>query len=254
VVNIIDTHAHIYLPEFDSDRDAIIDSAQKQGISKILLPNIDLDSIESLHALVAKYPDRCYPMMGLHPCSVKDDFQSVLEKIFALFDQHKFFAVGEIGLDMFWEPETLPIQEKAFRMQVEFALKRNLPIAIHSRDSTTLVLDILQEYSGIRGVFHCFSGTLEEAQRVIALEMYMGIGGVLTFKNGGLAETIVNISLDHLVLETDSPYLAPAPHRGKRNEPAYTWLVAKKLAEIKGKSLQETTEITSVNAAKLFGL
>jgi TatD DNase family protein len=223
------------------------------GVSKILLPNIDLESIEGLHALADTYQQVCFPMMGLHPCYVREDYQSVLKVIFDWFEKRKYFAVGEIGMDLYWDKTTKSWQEDAFIQQVEFAISKNLPLAIHSRNATYELIELLKPYKGkVTGVFHCFSESEELASEIIKLNFLLGIGGVLTFKNAGLPLALSKVDLKHIILETDSPYLAPVPYRGKRNEPSYTRLVADKLAEAKGISAQEVYEITTSNALGVF--
>jgi TatD DNase family protein len=253
VVNIIDTHCHLYAEEFNDDRELAIERALAMGVSKILLPNIDLESIEGLHALTDTYQQVCFPMMGLHPCYVKEDYQSVLKVIFDWFEKRKYFAVGEIGMDLYWDKTTKSWQEDAFIQQVEFAISKNLPLAIHSRNATHELIQLLKPYKGkVTGVFHCFSESAELANEIIKLDFLLGLGGVLTFKNAGLPHALEKIDLKHIILETDSPYLAPVPYRGKRNEPSYTRLIADKLAEVKGISAAEIYEITTANAERLF--
>jgi TatD DNase family protein len=253
VVNIIDTHCHLYAEEFNDDRELAIERALAMGVSKILLPNIDLESIEGLHALTDTYQQVCFPMMGLHPCYVKEDYQSVLKVIFDWFEKRKYFAVGEIGMDLYWDKTTKSWQEDAFIQQVEFAISKNLPLAIHSRNATHELIQLLKPYKGkVTGVFHCFSESAELANEIIKLDFLLGLGGVLTFKNAGLPHALEKIDLKHIILETDSPYLAPVPYRGKRNEPSYTKLIADKLAEVKGISAAEIYEITTANAERLF--
>ncbi len=256
MVNLIDTHAHIYATAFDTDRTEMIENAQKQGVSNILMPNIDLESIPEMMALLQQYPNCCLPMLGLHPCSVDADWESTLSQILAFYDTPKFIAIGEIGIDLYWDKTTLEIQQNAFRKQVDFALTKNLPIVIHSRSATPEIIAILREYQGkgLNGVFHCFSEYFEFADEILAMGFYLGIGGVLTFKNAGLAEVVKKLPMDRIVLETDAPYLAPVPFRGKRNEPAFVWHVAKMLAELRGLSIGEVGRITSENAVNLFGL
>lgn len=253
MVNIIDTHCHLYAEEFNDDRELAIERALAMGVSKILLPNIDLESIEGLHALTDTYQQVCFPMMGLHPCYVKEDYQSVLKVIFDWFEKRKYFAVGEIGMDLYWDKTTKSWQEDAFIQQVEFAISKNLPLAIHSRNATHELIQLLKPYKGkVTGVFHCFSESAELANEIIKLDFLLGLGGVLTFKNAGLPHALEKIDLKHIILETDSPYLAPVPYRGKRNEPSYTRLIADKLAEVKGISAAEIYEITTANAERLF--
>lgn len=223
---MIDTHAHVYASEFDHDRDQVIQRAIEQGIEHILLPNIDLDSIAPMLATEAAYPDLCRSMMGLHPCYVNADVKQTLEQIEYWFTQHEFIAVGEIGIDLYWDKTYQAEQEMAFITQLNWAKSLNLPVVIHTRDSIDQTLALLkQEQNGqLRGVFHCFGGTVEQAKAINDLGFHLGLGGVSTFKNGGMDKVIPALDLNYLVLETDCPYLAPVPHRGKRNEPAYTRL------------------------------
>lgn len=253
MVNIIDTHCHLYAEEFNDDRAEAIERALSMGVSKILLPNIDLESIEGLHALTDTYQQVCFPMMGLHPCYVKEDYQQTLDQIFDWFSKRDYCAVGEIGMDLYWDKTTKDWQEDAFLQQVEFAICKNLPLAIHSRNATHELIQLLKPFKGkVTGVFHCFSESIELANEIIKLEFLLGIGGVLTFKNAGLPQVLEQVDLKHIILETDSPYLAPVPYRGKRNEPSYTRLVADKLAEIKGIDAIALYETTSRNAERLF--
>ena len=256
-MRLIDTHCHLYSEQFDTDREQVIANAKRMGVDRILLPNVDLQTVAGMHELVANHPGVCYPMMGLHPCDVKPDYETEIAQLFSFFDTHTYCAVGEIGIDLYWDKTTQDIQEKAFLMQVDFALEKRLPIAIHSRNATHRIIEMLKNYKGkgLRGVFHCFSESLELAQEILKLDGFLlGIGGVLTYKNAGLPEVMQQIDLQHIILETDSPYLPPVPHRGKRNEPAYTRLVAEKLADVKGVSLREVADITTANAEQLFGL
>lgn len=254
MVKLVDTHAHIYAVEFDSDRAEMLQNAQNAGVVKILMPNIDLHSITGMLQLADSYPDFCIPMMGLHPCSVNENWESTLEEIFNWFKIRKFIAVGEIGIDLYWDKTTLEIQQKAFKKQVEFTIENNLPIAIHSRSATPEIVEILRQFKGenIRGVFHCFSEYYEFIHEIADMGFYFGIGGVISFKNSGLFNEIKNLPMDRIVLETDAPYLAPIPFRGKRNEPAFVWHVASKLAEATGLSLNEIGELSSKNAKELF--
>lgn len=255
-MELIDTHAHIYSPEFSEDIKDILTRAKAQQISKILMPNIDLESYTKMMALNVEYPELCIPMLGVHPCSVELEWESQLNNLFTNFETNKFVGIGEIGLDLYWDKTKFEAQKQALIWQCEFALKHDLPVALHTREATTETIEIIKPFSenGLRGVFHCFGDNLTLANEIISMGFYLGIGGVLTFKKSGLAETLAAVSLDHLVLETDSPYLAPTPYRGKRNEPAYTYEIAKKLAEVKGVSYSEVLSVTSENARKLFKL
>lgn len=254
-MQLIDTHTHLYAPQFDEDRDVMIQRAVEAGITKFFLPNIDSSSIDGMLALEKKYPDRCFAMMGLHPCSVKENVEEELALVRKWLDQRRWCAIGEIGIDLYWDKTFVEQQKMAFLRQVEWAKELDIPIVIHSRESIDMIIELLEGVKGdrLRGIFHCFTGTLAQAERIIDLGFLMGIGGVLTFKKAGLDKTVADIDLKYLVLETDSPYLAPTPYRGKRNESAYTRLVAEKLAEAKGMELKEVAEITTTNAEELFG-
>jgi TatD DNase family protein len=254
---LIDTHTHLYLPEFDTDRDVVMQRAFDAGVQKILLPNIDSTSNASLFNLIKQYPKNCFAMMGLHPCSVKENWENELDNCRSyLFDsdRNKFFGIGEIGLDYYWDKTFINEQQECLRLQLKWAKELSLPVSIHSRNAIDDCIEIVsvEKNKNLNGVFHCFSGTLEQAQKIIGLGFYLGIGGVVTFKNGGLDKILPNIPLEHLVLETDAPYLAPVPHRGKRNESSYLKLVMQKIAEIKSVSVEEVERITSANALKVF--
>ena len=253
---MIDTHAHIYAEEFLEDQPQIIERAAEVGVTKILLPNIDAASIAGISHLVDTYPNIWYRMMGLHPCSVKEGYVQELAAIKAELDSKPCIAVGEIGIDLYWDKSTQNIQELAFIEQCNWALAANLPIVIHSRDSTTILLDLLDLHfpNGIAGVFHCFGGTEEEAQRIIDRNMYVGIGGVVTFKNTTLRDVLKKVPIERVVLETDSPYLAPVPYRGKRNESSYLTYVANQLCEVYNLPFSEIDAITTANALNLFKL
>ena len=255
-MQFIDTHTHLYLPEFDTDRDEVVSKAISNGISKMLLPNIDLDSVEQLLSAVGRYPGICYPMVGLHPTSVKEDYLSQIEKLEYIFTLHRFIAVGEIGIDLYWDKTFLREQMISFRRQIEFAREKRLPIVIHSRDAFPEVFSVLDEFKGkdLKGVFHAFSGTLNDATKVIEMGFKLGIGGIVTFKNSGLDKIVKETGPEYIILETDSPYLTPAPFRGKRNESSYICLVNKKLADIFGKSEEEIASVTYSNSVKLFNL
>lgn len=253
---MIDTHAHIYASEFDNDRDEVVKRALEQGIDRILLPNIDLESIEPMLKTEAAYPEVCRSMMGLHPCYVDGNVEQTLEIIRGWFEKHNFIAVGEIGIDLYWDKTFRAEQEMAFVTQLNWAKEMNLPVVIHTRDSIEETLTLLrQEQDGsLRGVFHCFGGSVEEAQAINELGFHLGLGGVSTFKNGGMDKVIPHLDMDWIILETDCPYLAPVPHRGKRNEPAYTSLVAARVAELRGESLEVIDALTTKNAEVLFNL
>ncbi len=253
---LIDSHAHIYLPEFKDDIEAIIENAQIAGVKKILLPNIDSSSIDDMLRLSDKYPDICYPMIGLHPGSVKDKFEKELAIVENWLSKGSFVAVGEIGTDLYWDQTYVEQQKEAMRIQMQWAKNYKLPIVIHNRSSFELTYQLVlgEKDKELTGVFHCFTGNQSDAEKITTLGFYMGLGGVLTFKNSGLDQTVADLDLDNIILETDSPYLTPAPYRGKRNEPAYITHIAKKLATIKNTSLTTIAEKTSYNTQKLFNL
>jgi TatD DNase family protein len=253
-MQIIDTHLHLYAEEYAADRKALIAAAKSDGVARLLLPNIDSSSVEGLKALAEEYPDYCLPMMGLHPCYVKDNFEEELALVEKELRTGNYIAVGEIGMDKYWELDHLPQQEEALRCQLRWAHELDLPVALHTRNANDEVIAIIRDLNlpGLRGVFHCFSGTVEQANEMIQLGFYLGIGGVLTYKNGGLDKVITEIPLEHLVLETDGPYLSPVPFRGKRNLPAYIRYVAEKLADIKNQTLHRVADITTENARRLF--
>ncbi len=253
-ITLVDTHTHLYLKEFDTDRPAMIQRAMQAGVVKFFLPNIDSRVIDDMLALEAAYPDHVHAMMGLHPCSVKDDFQEELEIVEDWLKKRPFCAIGEIGIDLFWDKTTLDIQIEAFRTQIAWAKKFDLPIVIHSRDSTELILDILkdEQAENLRGILHCFTGSRKQAEEAFKMGFYLGIGGVVTFKNAGLDKIVSELPLEWLVLETDSPYLAPAPYRGKRNESAYVRLVAEQIAIIKSVEIETVSEVTSNNSKNIF--
>jgi len=233
----------------------IAQNAIDAGVTKLLLPNIDLESINRMHQLVEAFPQNCYAMMGLHPCSVTENYKADLAQLKIHLDKGPYCAVGEIGIDLYWDKSTLKWQQEAFIEQVNWAKEKNLPIAIHVRDAFDETFELLDQLNddSLTGVFHCFTGTVDQAKKVLNYGGFkLGIGGVLTFKNSGLDQVIKAIDVEHLILETDSPYLAPAPHRGKRNESEYITLIASKLAEVKGMTIEEIARITSTNAESLF--
>ncbi|MCB2219885.1 MAG: TatD family hydrolase [Bacteroidetes bacterium] len=249
-----DTHTHLYLDAFNDDRHEVVQRAIDQGIKYMLLPNIDSGSAKDMLNLCFKFPETCFPMMGLHPTSVKDNYRNELDIVAEWFEKKHFVAVGEIGIDLYWDKSFQKQQEEAFRFQIELAMKKNLPIVIHSRESFDEIMAVLTDYkdAGIRGVFHCFTGSLKQANSAIDLGFYLGIGGVLTFKNSGMDKVIESVDLKHILLETDAPFLAPAPFRGKRNESAYINLIANKISEVKKISKDEVADRTTQNAIDLF--
>ncbi len=252
----IDTHAHIYLNQFTKDSAKAINEANDVGVSKILMPNIDSKTIEDMLAMEATFPGRCIPMMGLHPCSVDNEYENQLKLIEKWLGNRKFCAVGEIGMDLYWDKTFQQHQVEAFEIQIDLAKKFDLPVVIHCRDAFEETISVIEKMNDdkLSGVFHCFSGSLEDAERVIAQGFYLGIGGVATFKNGGLDKVIPYIDLGSVLLETDSPYLAPVPHRGKRNEPGYIPIIAARVAELSGQPVEKVGEITTKNAETLFRL
>ncbi len=254
---LIDTHSHIYSEEFDNDIESVIERAKQKQLSHILLPNIDKESIDRLHRLSEKYPDYCYPMMGLHPTSVDADWESVLKELKPLFLQRKYIAVGEIGIDLYWDKTFVEEQKQAFKQQILWAKEFSLPIVIHSREAHKEVMECIKSVGtdGLKGVFHSFGGTSEELSEILELpDFYVGINGVVTFKNSTLRDTLKATDLSKIVVETDAPYLAPIPFRGKRNESAYVSLVAEKLAEVFDTSVEHVAQQTTENAKLLFGL
>lgn len=263
---MIETHAHIYDEQFDEDRDAMLKRAFSAGVKQIWMPNCNTETINSMFAVENKYPEKCFSMMGLHPCYVKEDFEQELYAIEYLLERmhlRKFIMIGEIGLDFYWDLTFVAQQEEVFLRQLALAKKYNLPICIHSRNSKNNehnailhCIELIKQFgwTDLRGIFHCFSGNLEEAQKIIEINFLLGIGGVATFKNGGMDTILPNIELKHIVLETDSPYLAPVPYRGKRNEVSYIELVARRIAEIKAIDFEEVVQQTTQNALSLVSL
>ena len=254
-MNFIDTHIHLYAEEFSADIDTLLQVAMDKGISRFLMPNIDSASIRPMLDLSERYPENCIPMMGLHPCSVHADYLSQLKRIENHLSKNAFCAIGEIGLDLYWDKTHFREQKQALEKQLDWAVELKLPVVIHCRDSFDFILELMNNRNDIpSGIFHCFSGTEEMAKRVLDMGFHLGIGGVLSFKNAGLDKILPSIGIDKLVLETDAPYLAPIPHRGKRNEPAYLELVAIKMADVLGISLNEVADKTTENAKAIFNL
>jgi len=255
-MNLIDTHTHLFSSQFDDDRHLIVQNAIDKGVSKMLLPNINSQTIDAMHKLCADFPTHCFPMMGLHPCDIKENYLEELQIVKSYLDKGSYVAVGEIGIDLYWDKDTLDIQKEAFRQQLIWAKEYDLPVAIHIRESFDEVFEIIEEVNDdhLRGVFHCFTGNEAQAKKAIELGFMLGVGGVVTFKNSGLDKTLKNLDLNHLILETDSPYLAPTPHRGQRNESSFLPLIAQKLAEIYEINVEEVAKVTSHNANTLFKL
>jgi TatD DNase family protein len=253
-MELIDTHCHLYVSAFEEDIDEIIRRAQTAGVVRFYLPSIDIESETALLNLEKRYPEICYAMQGLHPCSVKTDVEDALKHVVQNLHRRRFAAVGEIGLDFYWDRSFEKEQYMAFHQQIEWALQFDLPIVIHSRDSIEQTISVVREHQNgkLRGIFHCFSDGEKEANEIVDLGFYLGIGGPLTYKNSRLPEVLKNIGLENIVLETDAPYLPPVPFRGKRNESSYIVYVAQKMAEIKKISLEEVASITTENALKIF--
>lgn len=251
---LIDTHTHLYLEQFDEDRPEMIQRAIEKGITHFYMPGIDSNHIESMFQLEAQFPNNCFAMMGLHPCSVKENVEAELAIVEKYLSERKFIAVGEIGLDYYWDTTFVQQQKVAFVQQMDWAKHYKIPISIHCRESMDDAIELVSKTktSDLNGVFHCFGGTIEQANKIIELGFYLGIGGVLTYKKSGLDEVLKNIDLQHIVLETDAPYLSPVPYRGKRNESAYIYEIAKKLAEVKDVDISEVAARTTENAKKVF--
>jgi TatD DNase family protein len=252
---LVDTHCHLYLKEFADDIDQVIERAENEGVQKFYLPAIDSTETNNLLSLESKFPGKCIAMMGLHPCYVKENYKEELSHVESWLSKRSFAAVGEIGLDYYWDRNFDEQQKDAFRTQIRWASHYKLPIVIHSRDSLEDCLQIVKEEQdgSLKGIFHCFSGSYELANEIIATGFYLGIGGVLTYKKSGLPELVSKIPMEAIVLETDAPYLTPVPYRGKRNESSYIRFVASKLAEIKSISVEEVARITTANAQRIFG-
>lgn len=254
---LTDTHTHLYSEEFSAERDAMMQRAFAAGVHRLFVPSIDSTYTQQMLDMEAQYPGHVFLMMGLHPCYVKpDSYEKELEWVYQQLQMHRYYAVGEIGIDLYWDKTTLALQQDAFRQQVRWAKSMKLPVNIHCRDAFDEVFEVLEsEHSAdLFGIFHCFTGDFDQAKRAIALGMKLGIGGVVTFKNGKIDQYINQIALDHIVIETDAPYLAPVPFRGKRNESSYALLVAQKLAAIYGCSLEEIASITTQNSKNIFGI
>ena len=254
-MTLIDTHCHLYSEEFTEDIDMVIQKAEAVGVKKFYLPAIDSTAIDTMIALEERYPGRCIAMMGLHPCYVKGNYVDELQVVAGWLAKRKFAAIGEIGLDYYWDRSFIKEQGAAFRVQMEWAIQYNLPIVVHTRNAMQETINMVKEYSGrgLRGIFHCFGGSIESAQEIIKAGFYLGIGGVLTYKKAGLASVLEEVDLEHMVLETDAPYLTPVPFRGKRNESSYLKYIIEKLAEVKKVPVEEVAAVTTANAEKIFG-
>jgi TatD DNase family protein len=253
-MNFIDTHTHLFLEEFDSDRTLVITDAIQNGISKFILPNVDSTTLDKLLNTCRFNPSCLLPALGLHPCSVKPDFKVELNKLKKSFDHNTFYAIGEIGIDLYWDKTYINEQVEALKEQISWALEFDLPVILHCRESFDMVFDIVKNYKGLKGVFHAFTGNAEQAKAIADIGFSIGIGGIVTYKNSGLDKAVSFLSLKNIVLETDSPYLPPVPHRGKRNEPSYIIHIAKKLADLCNLSIDEIAGVTTMNAKELFKL
>jgi TatD DNase family protein len=255
-MKLIDTHTHFYLKEFASDINEVIERAEKEGVNKFFLPAIDSEEMAAMFKLESKFPGKCFPMAGLHPCSVKDNYKDELASIENALGERKFAAIGETGLDFYWDKTFVKEQYDSLNIQAGWALQYNMPLVLHTRDAMQEAIDVVKTYKarGLTGIFHCFSGTIQNAKDIIEQNFLLGIGGVVTFKNSGLAEVIKDIDLKYIVLETDAPYLAPVPFRGKRNESSYLKYIAQKIADLKNISVEEVAERTTKNAEKIFGI
>lgn len=253
---LTDTHTHLYSDSFEEDRDSVIKKAIEQGVSRFFIPAIDSTYAQAMYELETSFPDNVHLMMGLHPTSVKDNYKQELSFVASELQRRSFVAIGEIGIDLYWDKSTLGIQQEAFQYQIQLAKKYKLPINIHCREAFDEVFEVLEleRAMDLRGIFHCFSGTEQQALQAIDLQMKLGIGGVVTFKNGKIDQFLDKISMEHIVLETDSPYLAPVPYRGKRNESAYIVNVAEKVAEIYTVSIEEVAKTTTANSRAVFGI
>jgi TatD DNase family protein len=253
---MIDTHCHIYLKEFEADLEAVMERAQDVGVDKFYLPAIDKSCTASMYALEQKYPDKCFAMAGLHPCSVKENYEEEIAHIKGQLQQRKFCGIGETGLDFYWDKTFIKQQYECLEIQIELALEYNIPLILHTRDALHETIEVIKKYknTALTGIFHCFGGSLEQANDIIKTGFYMGIGGVLTYKNAGLAEVLKHVDMQYLVLETDAPYLTPVPFRGKRNESSYLKYVVEKLAEVKNMSIEEVERVTTENAEKIFAI
>jgi len=252
----IDTHAHLYEEDFLQDQAQVMDRLVQAGVSKVLMPNLDVRTIEPMLELEARYPAICRAMIGIHPCHIQKDFRQQLYQMETWLSKHRFIAMGEIGMDLYRDTHYQAQQEEALEIQVSWAKQYKLPVALHIRQAFPETLRLLKKHQDgtLQGVVHCFSGTLAEAQQIIELGLYLGIGGIVTFKNAGLAALLAEIDLQHLVLETDSPYLAPVPYRGKRNEPAYLPYIAAAIADIQQVAVEQVGAVTTANAKHIFGI
>lgn len=252
----IDSHTHLYLENFEEDRDKTIENAINEGIKYMLLPAIDKSTFSDMKALSHSYSENCFPMIGVHPTSIKENYLEEMELVENELEKGGYCAIGEIGIDLYWDKTFEEEQKRAFRHQLQLAKKYQLAVAIHTRDSFDAVYEIVKEEQdgNLKGVFHCFTGNLEEAHKIIDLGFFMGVGGIVTFKNSGQDKIVADIPIEHILLETDSPFLTPAPYRGKRNESAYIKIIAQKIADVKNITIEKVAEITTSNALDLFNL
>ena len=250
----VDTHTHLYLEEFANDVDEVISRPVARGVEYLIIPNIDSSSTADMHRLCDKFPQNCFPMMGVHPTSVKENYKTEMADVESQLKLRKYIAIGEIGIDLYWDKTFVKEQEEAFRFQLDLACEYHLPVAIHSRNSLDLIFKILADYKnkGIRGVLHCFPGSLEQAKKAVNMGYYLGIGGVVSYKNATMAEVAAQIPLEFILLETDAPFLTPYPHRGKRNESAYIVDIAEKIANLRQVALEDIAQTTTQNAFNLF--
>jgi TatD DNase family protein len=255
-MQLIDTHTHLYLPEFDADREEMIGRAVTSGITRLLMPNIDISSVSEMIAAADKYKGICLPMIGLHPTSVKEDYKEQLEELEKIAVEYKFIAIGEIGIDLYWDKTFIKEQLIAFRKQVSFANRSGLPVVVHSREAFPEVFSVLDDFKGepLTGVLHAFSGSIKDAEKAVEMGFMLGIGGPVTFKNSVLEKIVHAIGIEHIILETDSPYLAPVPFRGKRNESSYIRIINQKIAEVLGVDEAESASITFENSCRLFNI
>ena len=255
-MNLIDTHTHLYVKEFFADIKQVIERAGKEGVNKFFLPAIDSSETGAMFELENKFPGKCFAMAGLHPCSVKENYKDELRMVEKLLKERKFAAIGETGLDFYWDKTFVKEQYESLNIQAQWALQYDIPLVLHTRDAMQETIDVITSYNGksLTGIFHCFGGTRQNAHDIIDQNFLLGVGGVVTYKNSRLAEVVKDIDLDYIVLETDAPYLTPVPFRGKRNESSYLKYIAQKIAEIKNISVEEVAERTTKNAEKIFGI
>ncbi|AGA76378.1 TatD family hydrolase [Echinicola vietnamensis] len=253
-MQFIDTHAHIYSKKYDNDRDEVIERCKANGVNRIYMPNVDVESIDAMLEAEQRYPEMCIPMMGLHPCDVDKDFEKQLYVMEDWLSKRPFVAIGEIGTDLYWDKDSFELQKEALKIQVDWAKQKKLPIVLHCRESIDETIAIIGEMNdeNLTGIFHCFTGSVEQAKEIIEMGFLLGIGGVSTFKNGGMDKVLPEIGLEQLVLETDGPYLAPVPHRGKRNSPEYIPIIAERVGDLTASTLEKVSEVTNANANKVF--